>query len=197
MARPKHNTDLHGNAPEKAETALLMVDVLNDFRFRGGAALARQTLDILGTLIRLKLAARSHGVPVVYVNDNSGKWRSDLRRVTERSLGRRSRGRGIARRMLPARADYFVLKPKQSAFYGTPLEILLDYLGVRRLVIAGLTADRCILFTAQDAFVRDYEIWIPSDGVASETPEATRRSLEDMRRLFHAKICPAAGIRWK
>ena len=92
--------------------------------------------------------------------------------------------------------DYIVLEPKQCAFYGTPLEILLDYLKVRRLVIAGLSADICIFFTAQDACVRDYDIWIPSDGVASQSMDGTAQALADMQRLFAAKICRVPDVKW-
>jgi nicotinamidase-related amidase len=196
VARPQHNTDLHGNAPDTCATALLLIDVLNDFSFKGGAALATEALKIAGTLASLKAAARAHRVPVIYVNDNAGKWRSDAAAVLRKALAPRSRGRSLARRLKPGPADYLILKPKQSAFYGTPLEILLDYLKVRRLVIAGLTADICIFFTAQDAFVRDYDIVIPSDAVASQTRDSTTRALMDIERLFEAKIDDAADIKW-
>jgi nicotinamidase-related amidase len=136
-------------------------------------------------------------VPVLYVNDNTGKWRSDSAALLRKVLSPGSRGRVVARRLKPGRGDYLILKPKQSAFYGTPLEILLDYLKVRRLVIAGLTADICIFFTAQDAFVRDYEIIIPSDAVASQSPDSATRALSGMQRLFDATVCTAEEVRWR
>jgi nicotinamidase-related amidase len=197
VARPQHNTDLHGSAPDTSGTALLLIDVLNDFSFKGGAALASEALKILDVLVSLKAGARTNRVPVIYVNDNTGKWRSDSAAVVKKALAPGSRGRAVVRRLKPGPRDYLILKPKQSAFYGTPLEILLDYLKVRRLVIAGFTADICIFFTAQDAFVRDYDIIIPSDAVASQSRDSATRSLRDMHRLFEARICAAAAVKWK
>jgi nicotinamidase-related amidase len=173
-----------------------LIDVLNDFRFEGGAALAAEAMQILDALATLKALARAHGAPVIYVNDNAGKWRSDAGAVLRKALAPSSRGRPLVRRLKPGPRDYLILKPKQSAFYGTPLEIILDYLKVQRLVIAGLTADICIFFTAQDAFVRDYDIVIPSDAVASQSREAATAALREMKRLFHARISSAADIKW-
>jgi nicotinamidase-related amidase len=195
VARPQHNTDLHGNAPDRCSTALLLIDVLNDFQFDGGSALAAEALKILDALASLKTAARNRHVPVIYVNDNTGKWRSNAPAVVKKALSPSSRGRTIARRLKPGPRDYFILKPKQSAFYGTPLEIILDYLQVRRLIVAGLTADICIFFTAQDAFVRDYDILIPSDAVASQSRDTAARALRDMERLFEARVLPVAEIK--
>jgi len=196
MARPDHNTDLHGSAPETSDTALILVDVLNDFLFAGGAKLAAEASAILPALVSLKQDAIRHRIPVIYVNDNAGRWRSDHQRVLKKAGAKGSRGRAILRRLAPRATDYIVLKPKQSAFYGTPLEVLLDYLKVRRLVIAGFAADICVFFTAQDAFVRDYSVCVPSDCIASETPEKKGRAVEEMIRLFAARIVTVRKVKW-
>ena len=60
--------------------------------------------------------------------------------------------------LLPEKDDYFVLKPKHSAFYQTNLEILLNYLGVRTLIMTGMAADICVLFSANDAYMRDFRV---------------------------------------
>ena len=116
MSRPQHNTDLHGNAPDVSETALLLIDVINGFSFKGGQALAEQTKTILPHLLSLKSAARRHRVPVIYVNDNAGKWRSDSSLLIKKALAPRSRGCLIVSRIKPSPGDYVILKPKQSEF---------------------------------------------------------------------------------
>jgi nicotinamidase-related amidase len=197
MARPEHNIDLHGNAPDSSGVALLLVDLLNDFRFEGGAKLERETSLVLENLVALKAAARAHDVPVIYVNDNSGLWRSDHNVVLKKAMAPKSRGKTIAAKLRPHKTDYIILKPKQSAFYGTPLEILLDYLRVKRLVLAGISADICVFFTAQDAFIRDYDLWVPRDAVASETRELTDSALEEMERLYKARVTPVLEVQWR
>jgi nicotinamidase-related amidase len=194
MARPAHNKDLHHNVPQECDTAVLLIDVFNTFDFEGGAALANETEGILKNLLALRKRATASGVPVIYINDNAGLWRSDSSFVIGRACAKGSRGRSIAMRLCPRRKDFIILKPKQSAFYATPLETLLDYLKVRCLVIAGLTADICIYFTAQDAFVRDYELWIPSDGTASQAQAKTIDALAAMKQNFNARVLPCAEI---
>ena len=87
--------------------------------------------------------------------------------------------------------DYFVLKPKHSAFFATPLETLLTYLGAKTLILTGLTGDMCILLTAGDAFLRDFHLVVPSDCLASIDPVENRRALAYMKRVFDADVRPS------
>ena len=79
------------------------------------------------------------------------------------------RGAAVARRLRPGREDYFILKPRHSAFYSTSLVPLLDFLGVRRLILAGIATNLCVLFTAHDAHMRGYPMVVLSDGCAAES----------------------------
>ncbi len=153
--------------------ALLLVDVVNDLDFPGSAPLVRQAERMAIPLARLADRARRAGVPVVYVNDNFGRWQSDWRRVVQHCLGPRSPGRRVTERLHPAADDYFVLKPKHSGFFGTALDLLLRHLGTRTAVIAGIATDICILFTANDAYMRDYHVVVPRDCVAANTRAKT------------------------
>ena len=151
-ARPARNPDLHGNVPDDAHAALLLIDVVNDLEFDGGAELLTQALPMAEHLAELKARARAHGVPVLYVNDNFGRWRSDFRRLVEHCLGA-GRGRPIVELLQPDEDDYFALKPKHSGFFGTTLDLLLHYLGAQTVIVTGLTTDNCVLFTASDAYL--------------------------------------------
>jgi predicted amidohydrolase len=124
------------------------------------------------------------GVPVVYANDNSGQWRSDFKFVVHGSLESTGPGADITRALEPAAQDYFVLKPKHSAFFATPFEILLDHLGTRRLIIAGVSGDQCAINTAADARMRDFEVAVPADCVASLTPARNQRAIEHLRDVL-------------
>jgi nicotinamidase-related amidase len=127
-------------------------------------------------------------VPVIYANDNFGRWRSDFREVVEHCLRGGVRGRPLAELLRPGPEDYFVLKPKHSAFHATTLATLLQYLGTKRLVLTGIAGEQCVMITAVDAFLRDYELRVPSDCVASQDPADNEQALRYMERVLHAKI---------
>lgn len=165
--------------------ALLLVDVINAFDFEGAGSLIRAASRVGPKIEKLAGRARAATVPVIYVNDNFGKWRSDFATMT-REFARLPGDRGtITERLRPAAGDYFVLKPQHSGFYTTPLELLLDHLQVHTLVVTGFATDLCVLFTAHDAHMRGYRLVVPSDATASNTPAATRHALEHVRVALH------------
>jgi nicotinamidase-related amidase len=106
------------------------------------------------------------------------------------------RGKPIAEQLLPEEDDYFVLKPKHSTFFQTNLEILLDYLGADTLIMTGMAGDICVLFSANDAYMRDFRIVVPPDCTASEEPEQNRQVLTLMQRVLKAEITPSTKLRF-
>jgi nicotinamidase-related amidase len=192
---PAKNADLHGSAPDKSEIALLLIDVINDLDFPEANQLLRYARPMARKLVRLKRRAKEAGVPVIYVNDNFGRWQSDFRRQVEHCLRGDSRGHEIVQLLQPEEDDYFVLKPKHSGFFSTTLETLLRYLGSRRLIITGIAGNFCVLFTANDAYMRDYDLIIPSDCTASNSAQENREALALMRKFLKADTRPSAKIR--
>ncbi len=188
------NPDLHGNVPDEASVALVLIDVVNDLEFDGGAALLRHALPMARRLAALKRRAQAAGVPVVYVNDNFGRWRSDFGRLVRHCLEDGVRGEPVVRLLTPGDDDYFVLKPKHSGFFATALDTLLAYLCPTRLVLTGLTADNCVLFTTSDAYLRDYELYVPTDCVAAIETVHTRQALAHMRRVLKADTRPSTRL---
>jgi nicotinamidase-related amidase len=187
--------DPHGVAPERSELVLLLVDVINDFDFPQGDKLLRFALPAARRIAALKKRLRKRGVPAIYVNDNFGRWQSDFKKQVERCISEEAPGAPVARLLIPAEDDYFVLKPKHSAFFSTTLDVLLSYLGARKLIITGFAADICVLFTANDAYMRDYELIVPSDCIAAETTLARRNASQQMKRFLKADIRPSRRIR--
>lgn len=186
--------DLHGNAPDRSSVALLLVDVVNDMEFDGGERLLETALPAAHRLAELKARAVSAGVPVIYANDNFGKWRSNLADVVRHCLEDGVRGEPVVRLVKPGPDDYFVLKPKHSAFFATTLEVLLKYLGVRTLVLGGYSGDLCVLLTASDAYMRDIELHVPEDCIASVNPRENARALRYMKRNFDVDTSPSGEI---
>lgn len=145
---------------------------------------------------RLRERARAANVPIIYVNDNFGRWRSDFRAQVDLCLAEASRGRELVRQLKPAETDYFVLKPKHSAFFATTLEILLRHLQVKRLILTGIAGNICVFFTANDAYMRDYELIIPTDCIASNTLNENRQALALMKKFLKADVRPSSQIRF-
>ena len=194
MANQK-SPDLHGNVPDNSPVALLLIDVINDFEFDEGAEeLLRFALPAAKQIAALKERATNAGIPSIYVNDNFGKWRSDLRALVAHCIDDDTRGRPIAELLKPTADDYFVLKPKQSGFYSTTLDLLLQHLGARNLIVTGFATDICVLFTASDAHLRDYRLFIPRDCVASQDGRENERVLQYMQRVLEADIRPQRKI---
>jgi nicotinamidase-related amidase len=191
---PAKNPDLHGNVPDHAPVALVLIDVINDLEFETGEALAEHALPMAERLADLVRRVREADLPVVYVNDNFGKWRSDFRRQLEHCLHDGVRGRRLAELLTPEEDDYFVLKPKHSGFYSTTLDTLLEYLRAHTLILTGLTTDNCVLFTASDAYLRDYRVIVPEDCVAAASPDEHEHALAQMRNLLKAATTPSAEL---
>jgi nicotinamidase-related amidase len=191
---PARNQDLHGSAPDQSSVALLVIDLIGDFDFEGGAALLEQALPAARAIRALRARAREAGIPTIYVNDNYGRWQSDLDRLIANATRPDSPGRELVELVIPDEKDYFVLKPKHSAFYSTILDTLLDYLGARTLIVTGVAADMCVLFSASDAYIRDFFVAVPEDCVACADPENTRAALRLMHRVLKADTTPSAKL---
>lgn len=192
---PAKNPDLHGNVPEKSSVVLVLIDVINDMEFPGSEMLLPHALAASKKIAALKKRCRTLKIPVLYVNDNFGKWQSDFNKLVEHCQSKKVRGHPIARLLAPDdRFDYFVLKPKHSGFFSTTLDILLDYIEARTLILAGFTADSCVLFTANDAYMRDYNLIIPGDCVASQDDKENTHALNHMRRVLKADIRPSKQL---
>lgn len=191
---PIKSDDLHGNVPDDSGAALLLIDVINDFEFDRGEQLLQLAMPVAKAIAALKKSARQAGIPAIYVNDNFGKWQSDLNKIVSHCVEDGIRGKPFVELILPDNEDYFVLKPKHSGFYSTTLELLLEHLGARALILAGIAGNNCVLFTANDAYMRDFRLIVPSDCVVSETAEENIYALQQMAKVLKADIRPATEL---
>jgi nicotinamidase-related amidase len=184
----EHDEDaatIEGSAP--GGVGVLIIDMINDLRFEGAQDLWPKVDAVASAVLGLRDRADRLGVPVVYVNDNYGRWRSDRSKIVEAGAAAPGPGGALVRRMAPRPGDYFVIKPEVSGFYATTLPVLLPRLGVSRLVLTGIAADICVLFTAADAHMREYELWVPRDMVAGQSDQRTEWALAIMRDAFDAE----------
>jgi nicotinamidase-related amidase len=190
--------------PEKAPitvpvsgTALLLIDVINDLAFEGSAQLVAQAESMAPRLATLKRRASAAGVPTIFINDNFGRWRSDFRKTVAHCTSRRSPGRRVSQRLKPNARDYFVLKPKHSGFFDTTLDTLLEALRIQRLILTGIAGNICVLFTANDAYMRDFKIFAPADCIVSNTAIENDHALRQIETVMKGNVAVSTRLRFR
>lgn len=186
---------LHGSAPDSSPVSLLIVDMLSSFDFSEGSRVLEEATRTAAAIAQLKARITAVGIPTIYINDNVGRWQSAGQRVIDQNAAPTHRGRHIRDLLLPTNADYLVLKPKHSGFYATPLSVLLEHLNTTALILTGMTATQCILFTAIDAYVRDFHLYIPEDCVVYGNQADRRAALHLFADTLGADTRPSVDLR--
>ena len=108
-----------------------------------------------------------------------------------------SPGRVVSRRLRPKAADYFVLKPKHSGFFDTTLDTLLDTLRIRRVILTGIAGNICVLFTANDAYMRELKLFVPSDCIVSNTAADNNHALRQIETVLKGNLTPSTQLRFR
>jgi len=175
--------------------ALLVIDMISTWDFEGAEKIVAAAGAIAPHIGALKRRCVRAGVPAVYVNDNRGRWRSEFSELVRISIEESRTGAAIAEHLQPGDGDYSVLKPKHSAFYATPLDLLLRHLRVNRLLITGVASDQCIVMSAAEAKMRDYEVVVPRDCIADQTPSRTARALRHLAEAHGIETTASARVR--
>ncbi|RKG91778.1 cysteine hydrolase family protein [Corallococcus terminator] len=189
MAKPRQAVRKRSTHERRSDTALLIIDVINDLDFPGGENVLPWALRMVERLGPFARKMRGAGVPVIYVNDNFDLWRSNFADVYKHCTRRDSRGRAVARALKPLPADYFILKPKHSAFFATSLVPLLEHLGTKKLLLAGIATNLCVFFSAHDAHMHEYKITVLSDCCCAESDKDHDLALDQLQRFLRVRVC--------
>ncbi|MDP9113785.1 MAG: cysteine hydrolase [Acidobacteriota bacterium] len=179
----------------KSSVALILIDVINHFEFPDGDKILRNALPLAARLARLKERCRRAGIPAIYVNDNFGQWRSESKSLVARCLDSNCAGKPFVEQLKPDDEDYFIVKPMHSAFFQTPLEILLQYLDATSLILTGLATNSCILCTAHDAKMRNFNLYVPADCSAARSRREHEQAIEHIKEMTSASIVPSPRLR--
>ncbi|WP_404446736.1 cysteine hydrolase [Sutcliffiella horikoshii] len=174
------------------QTALLIIDIINDFQFKHGSILAEKTTRIVPNIEAIKKYMHKEGLPVIYINDHYNLWQADYDKIMEKC--RNEWSEPIMKALYPTGDDFFLIKPKHSAFFGTALHTLLSQLNVKKLILTGLAGNICVLFTANDAYMREFELVIPNDAIASADDQDHTYALRMMENVLKADVSPTAKI---
>jgi len=181
--------------PAAGATALLVVDMFSRWDFADADKLLRAALAIAPRIAALKRRCARARVPTVFINDNAGRWRSDAPAIVTRSAGASPEAAAIAAQLAPGDDDYFVLKPKHSAFFATPLDLLLRHLRVRRVLVTGVAGDQCVTLTAIEARMQDYDVAVPADCVGSQTARRNASALRFLREAHKVATPQSRAVR--
>jgi nicotinamidase-related amidase len=178
----------------QAADVLVVIDVINDFQHEDGERLLASFNDRLPAMTEAIARARTDGVPVIYVNDERGRWDSDAPALIRAALeGKHSAE--IVKSLAPRAGDHVLLKHRYSAFDHTPLELLLDQLHVDRLVLIGAATEGCIVQTAIDARERDLKTTIIADACATTNAELESVALHYADQVVGARIAHVQLVR--
>ena len=180
----------------RACMGMLILDLISDFRYPDAETVLPAARRIAKVIAPLKSRARRAGVPVIYVSDTRGHWESDQSKFLEQCLRGSSQAAEIVNLLMPRPDDYFLFKPRHSAFFANALPELLEQLKISSLLLTGLTTHQCVLFTAVDAHVRRYELVVASDCVGSAERAETSHALFILEHATNARVLPASSIRF-
>lgn len=165
-------------ASSRQKIALLIIDMINTLDFPEGRSLKRAALPVARKISRVKKRFQARKLPVIYINDNFGDWKSDWKTIYAKCSEAASLGADIARILKPDESDFFILKPGHSGFHQSSLEALLKELEIKKLLLTGIAGDICVLFTAQEAHMRGYDVKVARDCVASNSSRQNKAALE-------------------
>ncbi|TSB48612.1 cysteine hydrolase [Alkalicoccobacillus porphyridii] len=180
----------------KNKTALIIIDMINAMDFEDANDLYEHAYPCAERIAELKRRAKDAGIPTIYVNDNYGRWQSDFKEIVEYIIEEDKLGKSITELLKPAEEDYFVLKPKFSGFFATPLHLLLEHLKVETVILTGVAGNMCVHFTANDAYMRDYKLYVPEDCTASNTLSANKEALHLIRDVLKGNITSSTELRF-
>ncbi|GAA0592452.1 isochorismatase family cysteine hydrolase [Streptomyces crystallinus] len=173
-------------------TALIVIDMLNTYEHEDAEVLVRSVRAALPGIGALLEQARAAEAPVVYVNDNFGRWRSHHGEILEAALT--GRYGDLVEPIAPDEESLFVVKARHSVFYETPLAYLLGQLGVHRVVLCGQVTEQCVLYSALDAHIRHLDVVVALDAVAHIDGGLAEAALRMMERNMSAELRPSGEI---
>jgi nicotinamidase-related amidase len=179
--------NISGSLP-RSRQVLLLVDFINPLDFPGAENLAGPAVEAARATARLRRSLDREGVTTVYANDNFGRWHSDFPHLVDKLLAGGGPSARIARLLKPRHRDVAILKPRHSAFFASPLQVLLEAIGAKHIVLAGLATDMCVQLTAAEGFLRGYRMSVPANCTAAESEAAKAASLEYMARILKCDV---------
>ncbi len=160
-------------APET--TALLVIDMQNDFVKKGAPLETPMALEMMDRLKGLIEHCRKAGIQIIYTRHVHRQDGSDMGLYSQiypglgegKALIDEKEGSELYPEMQPREGEIVIKKHRYSAFFGTDLDIILRSKGIKDIAIAGATTEDCCLATARDAMYRDYRVAFLADATGT------------------------------
>jgi nicotinamidase-related amidase len=169
------------------ESALLIIDMLNDFIEDTGALVVPGAKRIIPRIIQILEDARQQGIPVIYVTDSHREDDHEFRYWPAHAISD-TWGGEVIEELEPASGDFIVPKRRYSAFFGTDLDNYLRELGIKKLYLAGVLTNICVYATALDASMRNYGVAVFKDAVASLSEDTDRFVFQQLAEVVQAEL---------
>jgi nicotinamidase/pyrazinamidase len=167
----------------KSTSALIVIDMLNDFIAKGSPLEVPRARRIIPRLKKRIARAHRERMPIIYLCDKHRKDDPEFS-IWPRHAVNGTPGSEIINELKPRSRDYIIDKTTYSGFYRTKLEKLLKKLGTKKIIITGVLTEVCVLYTAVDAFMRGYQVEVPTDCVAGLDSAGHRFSLTQIKRIL-------------
>jgi nicotinamidase-related amidase len=173
-------------------SALIVIDMINSYDHDDADLLLPSVKAVVPVVAGLLDRARKNGVPVIYVNDNFGEWRSHHGELLDKALA--GPHASLVEPLKPDENSLFVVKARHSVFFETPLSYLLSQQGIDRLVLCGQVTEQCVLYSALDAHIRHFQVVLPRDAVAHIHSDLAKAALRMMERNMGAELCESGDL---
>ena len=167
----------------KSTSALLIIDMLNDFVVKGAPLEVPRARRIIAGIKKRIAKAHRERMPIIHICDKHRKEDPEFN-VWPRHAVNGTAGSEIINELKPRSRDYIIDKTTYSGFYRTKLEKLLKKLGTKKLIITGVCTEICVLHTAADAYMRGYQVEVPADCVAGLDDGDHQFALKQIKRIL-------------
>ncbi|MFH9468949.1 isochorismatase family cysteine hydrolase [Streptomyces clavifer] len=175
-----------------SRSAVIVIDMINTYEHPDADLLLPAVRKAVPAIRRLLERARAADVPVIYVNDNFGEWRSHHGEIVETALS--GQHAELVQPLRPDGDSLFVVKARHSIFYETPLPYLLSQLGVQQVILSGQVTEQCVLYSALDAHIRHLDVVVVQDAVAAIHDDLADAALRMMQRNMDADLRTAEQV---
>ena len=167
--------------------ALIINDMENDFVDEKGALRVDTAIDCVEPIKKLKAKMKKEGAPVIYVCDTHFKGDKEFEKWGSHTVDG-TWGAAVIDELAPDENDFVIKKWRYSAFFATPLDMLLRQLQVDTIVLTGVLTDVCIQHTAADAYFRGFKTVVPRSCTATISDERKEYALNFIKQMYDAEI---------
>ncbi|MFW9912893.1 MAG: cysteine hydrolase family protein [Candidatus Thorarchaeota archaeon] len=174
-------------------SALIIIDMLNDFVEKDGALVVPVAKDLVPTQAQILNQARQKALTVVYLADNHMPDDEEFKVWPKHSIAG-TRGAQVVDELAPGKGEKVIPKRRYSGFFGTDLDLTLREAGITNVILMGVLTDICVMYTSADASARGYNVYVVADGTGSTVRENHQFALQHMKDIHNTIVVTADQV---